>query len=93
MKERDVKDHAPSEKMSKHLPPALILMSLCAFTFYLGGLFCAEKDITTVDQYDKVAVNKNCQPQVNPSSFQECNISLQDLTPCTDPNVQIFPLT
>jgi hypothetical protein len=92
MKERDAKDHVLPEKMSKHIPRALILLSLCAFAFYLGGLFCTEKDGVVINSYDEFSVTKNCQPQVKPSNFQECNISLQDITPCTDPHVLIFEL-
>ena len=90
MKGRDEKVHGSTEKMSKLFPPALLLLSLCGFSFYLGGMFCSQEDATR-DQYNGVEVDKkfaNCQFHVKPlANFKECNISLQDLTPCTDPHV------
>lgn len=85
MKEREGKFSFTSEKTSKILPPVLLVLSLCSFAFYLGGIFCADKDpqqsaISGTDL--KVA---GCQPQAKITKFKECNITLQDLTPCTDP--------
>ncbi|MCO5554911.1 hypothetical protein L7F22_008449 [Adiantum nelumboides] len=71
--------------MSKALPPVLVLLSLCSLSFYLGGIFCGDKGTqqSALSAADlKVA---SCQPQLKVTEFKECNITLQDLTPCTDP--------
>lgn len=77
------------EKKSKIVPPALILLSLCALSFYMGGMFCSNKDDVLVQTEHgtdlKVA---DCQlQQTKVPDFKECNITFQDLTPCMDPRV------
>lgn len=79
-----------SEKKSKIVPPALIVLSLCALCFYLGGIFCSNNDellVQSVPQGTDLKV-ADCQPQAKVTAFKECNITFQDLTPCMDPGVR-----
>lgn len=75
------------EKKSKLLPPALILLSLCAISFYLGGIFCSTKDELLLQSGSDGADLKvsGCQLQRKITNFNECSIAFQDLTPCMDP--------
>lgn len=76
-----------SEKKSKIVPPALIVLSLCALCFYLGGIFCSNNDELLVQSVPQGTDSKvaDCQPQAKVTAFKECNITFQDLTPCMDP--------
>lgn len=87
MKERDGKAIFGSEKMLKIVPPALMVLSFCALSFYLGGIFCSNKDrVLMQSEFSGSDVKlTSCQSQVKPDNFKECNISFQDLTPCMDP--------
>eukprot|EP00250_Pteridium_aquilinum_P011629 c20206_g2_i1 orf=1-423(-) len=85
MKERDIKFSFKSEKMFKMLPPVLLVLSLVSISFYLGGIFCADRDTPQSAISGTDLKVSGCQPQAKPTEFKECNITLQDLTPCTDP--------
>lgn len=88
-----------SDRKFRALPAAVVVLLLCALSFYLGGIFCSgkhkllEKQVVVVPQTgqtpEKVAVTS---PQLKSVVFPECGIDYQDYTPCTDPKVFInFP--
>ncbi|KAL3638200.1 Methyltransferase [Castilleja foliolosa] len=89
MKHKDGKPINHPDKSSRKVPMALMFVVLCGFSFYLGGIFCSEKDkIVTQD------VNKSVEPsnekasgslQIKDVTFPECSSAYQDYTPCTDP--------
>ncbi|KAL3634098.1 Methyltransferase [Castilleja foliolosa] len=89
MKHKDGKPINHPDKSSRKVPMALMFVVLCGFSFYLGGIFCSEKDkIVTQD------VNKSVEPsnekasgslQIKAVTFPECSSAYQDYTPCTDP--------
>ncbi|KAH7301055.1 hypothetical protein KP509_23G010200 [Ceratopteris richardii] len=85
MKDKEGKIGLSSEKMNKLLPPVLVLLSLCSLSFYMGGIFCGEKGAPQSSSSEITVALSGCQPQTKFTKFVECNISLQDLTPCTDP--------
>ncbi|XP_076891421.1 putative methyltransferase PMT21 [Bidens hawaiensis] len=75
------------EKSSRVVPLGIMLVVVCGLSFYLGGIFCSEKNkVISADQ-----VSKPVDPidsgiiQVKSVSFPECSADLQDYTPCTDP--------
>ncbi|CAN6461325.1 unnamed protein product [Victoria cruziana] len=81
-----------SDRKFRALPAAVVVLLLCALSFYLGGIFCSgnpkllEKQVVVVPQTgqtpEKVAVTS---PQLKSVVFPECGIDYQDYTPCTDP--------
>ncbi|KAK6263417.1 hypothetical protein QUC31_009233 [Theobroma cacao] len=92
MKHKDGKYHSQPDKGFKVFPATLLVIVLCGFSFYLGGIFCSEKNNLegkTVQDVSKAvpspkesAINPL---QIKPITFQECSIDYQDYTPCTDP--------
>lgn len=86
MKERDGKFFQTSEKSSKLLPPLLAVLSLCCISFYFGGIFCAGKVSQPGASSAVSSKAADCQSLAIITDFKECNITLQDLTPCTDPS-------
>ncbi|KAH7443577.1 hypothetical protein KP509_02G040600 [Ceratopteris richardii] len=76
-----------SEKKSKIVPLALVLLALCSVSFYLGGIFCSSKDAELLESSIQEADLKvaGCPSQTRVTDFKECNITFQDLTPCMDP--------
>lgn len=95
MKHKD-KDGKPiPDKGTKAVSLAAIVILLCGFSFYLGGIFCSEKNIIEEQnvQVSKAATTGSPkEPAVAPIkikavSFPECSIDYQDYTPCTDPKV------
>lgn len=70
---------------------AITFFVLCGFSFYLGGIFCSEKDkIVTIKARKTATSSKESAEaplQVKSISFPECSIDYQDYTPCTDPRV------
>lgn len=95
MKYKDEKYHSQPDKGFKIVPATLLIIVLCGFSFYLGGIFCSEKnnlDDQTVPDVSK-AVTSPKEAAANPNkiksaAFPECSIDYQDYTPCTDPNVK-----
>lgn len=90
MKHKDGKPHQ-SDKSSWKVPVALTVVVLCGLSFYLGGIFCSERE-----RYVTEAVNKAVDTptgtatvpvQIKAVSFPECSAEYQDYTPCTDPKV------
>ena len=96
MKHKDGKYHSQPDKGFKIVPATLLVIVLCGFSFYLGGIFCSEKNKLegkTVQDVSK-AVSSSKEPAVRPLqiksvAFPECSIDYQDYTPCTDPRVTI----
>ncbi|GMH22575.1 hypothetical protein Nepgr_024418 [Nepenthes gracilis] len=92
-KDKDGKPINQLDKSSRMVSMLLLLFLLCGFSFYLGGVFCLEKnklfakDITRTDtkpvDYSKESIAAPF--QIKPVSFPECSIDYQDYTPCTDP--------
>ncbi|KAI3728250.1 hypothetical protein L6452_16883 [Arctium lappa] len=69
---------------------AIMFVVLCGFSFYLGGIFCSEKNkfpiepiARAVDSGEPTAFSGPI--QVKAVSFPECSADFQDYTPCTDP--------
>ncbi|KAK6158523.1 hypothetical protein DH2020_005837 [Rehmannia glutinosa] len=99
MKHKDGKPISHPDKNSRTVPMAIMFLVLCGFSFYLGGIFCSEKD-----KYVTQEVNKEVEPsketaggplQIKAVTFPECSADLQDYTPCTDPKKEgekfLFP--
>ncbi|KAH7281048.1 hypothetical protein KP509_36G027200 [Ceratopteris richardii] len=89
MKEKDTDGFFSfsSEKKSRVVPPVLVLFSLCAISFYMGGLFCSTKDqqLLDLELHGTDIKGDGCQSQIKVAEFKECNLTYQDLTPCMDP--------
>ena len=82
------------DKKSRVVPLTVLLVVLCSVSFYLGKVYCPEKDRIVANGIGKAAVSSKTAVnplQVKSVSFPECGIDYQDYTPCTDPNV--LPVT
>lgn len=90
MKHKDGKPYPPN-KNSKKIQVTLIVVVLCGFSFYLGGIFCSEKDTYAtkeVNREDETSIGNSAGSlQTRGNSFTECSADYQDYTPCTDPRV------
>lgn len=91
MKHKDGKLHSQPDRSSRTVPMAIMFIVLCGFSFYLGGIFCSEKDkyvSTEVSKAVATSTEKATGPlQVKAVNFPECPADFQDYTPCTDPKV------
>lgn len=94
MKYKDGKPGYNPDKNARVLPMTILLFVLCGFSFYLGGIFCSEKEVvnvkTSMDVGDSVASPRDTAVsplQLKPVTFQACSSDYQDYTPCTDPRV------
>lgn len=91
MKNKDLKPAVYYDKISRTVPMTLICIVLCGFSFYLGGIFCSDKNrllikgITGDVHSSKDATLASL--QAKPVVFPECSSDYQDYTPCTDPKV------
>ncbi|XP_058222805.1 probable methyltransferase PMT20 [Rhododendron vialii] len=92
MKNKDSRPVSPSDKSSRVVPLGFMFVVLCGLSFYLGGIFCSEKDrfltkdITKEIVSPKRTADASSGPlQVESVAFPECSIDFQDYTPCTDP--------
>ncbi|PKI49955.1 hypothetical protein CRG98_029629, partial [Punica granatum] len=91
MKHKDGKPGNQPEKNTRVVPMTILLILLCGFSFYLGGIFCSEKNLDLRNLYNVAkAVPAPKESAVSPLqiksvSFPECSIEYQDYTPCTDP--------
>lgn len=89
MKHKDGKPFSQHDKSSKIVPMTLMLVVLCGFSFYLGGIFCSEKNkIEATDVTKAIPSPKESAVaplQIKSVSFPECSSEYQDYTPCTDP--------
>ncbi|XP_058086985.1 probable methyltransferase PMT21 [Magnolia sinica] len=85
------KDHRPDhpDKSSRLVPMSILFIVLCGFSFYLGGIFCNERNILHMnDARRPVQTPKEVTTvslHVQPVAFPECGSDYQDYTPCTDP--------
>lgn len=93
MKGKDSKSGAYPNKTSKVVPITLMFIVLCGFSFYLGGIYCSEKnrffkkEIAPLIQGQKDVV---APLQIKAVTFPECGLDFQDYTPCTDPKVHFL---
>lgn len=91
MKHKDGKPTSQPDKNSRTVPMALMFLVLCGFSFYLGGIFCSEKDKYVTKEVTKAvetSKEKASGPlQIKAVTFPECSANFQDYTPCTDPKV------
>lgn len=95
MKHKDGKPILQQDKNSRKVPMAIMFVVLCGFSFYLGGIFCSEKDKYATKEVTKAAERpkeKAAVPaagalQIKAVTFPECPADFQDYTPCTDPRV------
>lgn len=91
MKHKDGKPISHPDKSSRVVPMAILLVLLCGLSFYLGGIFCSEKDgyvskNVTKDVESQLGINAG-HIHIKPISFPKCSADYQDYTPCTDPKV------
>ncbi|MCL7032187.1 hypothetical protein MKW94_022670 [Papaver nudicaule] len=89
-KDRDGKPLIHPDKTSRMIPMTLMFLVLCGFSFYLGGIFCNNKDKLVIEEVERPAKTSpkdviTSPLQIKPVSFPECGIDYQDYTPCTDP--------
>ncbi|KAG5222824.1 methyltransferase [Salix suchowensis] len=88
MKYKDGKPVSHPDKNSR-VPMAMMFVVLCGLSFYLGGIFCSEKDkIETTDVAEVVSSPRESSAaplQIKSTAFPECSSDYQDYTPCTDP--------
>lgn len=94
MKHKDGKPGYLQDKGSRVVPMSIMFIVLCGFSFYLGGIFCSEKNrfatinaknVANAVQSSKASVSSSL--QVKSVAFPECSSNYQDYTPCTDPTV------
>lgn len=94
MKHKDGKPLSQPDKNSSVVPMSIMFVVLCGFSFYLGGLFCSEKERFVTKEVEKVVQfpkESSATPlQIKSVAFPECGVEYQDYTPCTDPRVS-FP--
>lgn len=91
MKHKDGKPNSLSDKNSKIVPLTILFVVLCGFSFYLGGIFCSEKNRFEVRDVTKAVPSPKesavAPLQIKSVTFPECSSDYQDYTPCTDPRV------
>lgn len=91
MKHKDGKLGPQPDRRSRVVPITIMFAVLCGVSFYLGGIFCSErnkievKDVTKVVSSPKESVVSPL--QLKATAFPECSSDYQDYTPCTDPRV------
>lgn len=90
MKHKDGKPTFHPDKSSRIVPMTIMFVVLCGFSFYLGGIFCSEKEVFVAKDVKKFESPKESDAaplQMKSVAFPECGIDYQDYTPCTDPKV------
>ncbi|XP_052210327.1 probable methyltransferase PMT20 [Diospyros lotus] len=91
MKQKEGKAGSQPDKSSRVVPMVIMVSVLCGFSFYLGGIFCSEKeryisnDVTKTMESPKDNVAASGPIQLKSIAFPECGTGFQDYTPCTDP--------
>ncbi|KAG6780856.1 hypothetical protein POTOM_013735 [Populus tomentosa] len=89
MKHKDGKPGSHPDKNSRAFPMAMMFVVLCGLSFYLGGIFCSERNKIEVKDVAKVVSSpkeSSVAPlQIKSTAFPECSSDYQDYTPCTDP--------
>ncbi|XP_051129627.1 probable methyltransferase PMT20 [Andrographis paniculata] len=77
------------ERNFRAAPMAVMFILLCSLSFYLGGMFCSEKDILVARDISKgIGTSKGITTsplQIREVTFPECGPEFHDYTPCTDP--------
>lgn len=90
----DDKPYRPNDKSSRVVPMGIMFIVLCGFSFYLGGIFCSEKNSFVTEEVVKSVESPkktvSTPIQVKSVSFSQCSADLQDYTPCTDPKVWCY---
>ncbi|KAG0472556.1 hypothetical protein HPP92_014413 [Vanilla planifolia] len=88
MKNKDAKPGSSPDKTSRAVPMILMFILLGGLSFYLGGIFCSERNMLLA----KVSITKTLTQKENVAApllqsirFPDCGIDYQDYTPCTDP--------
>ncbi|KAK9699026.1 hypothetical protein RND81_08G148200 [Saponaria officinalis] len=88
---KDDKPHHP-DKGLRIVPLSLIALLLCGLSFYLGSVYCPDKnllgakDITDVVTKSVAKIGSGAASlQIKSFSFPDCAADYQDYTPCTDP--------
>lgn len=88
---KDGKPGSQLDKSSRIVPMTILLVVFCGFSFYLGGIFCSDKDKIVANEVAKAVhsiEDSTAGPiQAKHVSFSECSSDYQDYTPCTDPRV------
>ncbi|XP_024372728.1 probable methyltransferase PMT21 [Physcomitrium patens] len=77
-----------TERSFRLVPLVVAVATLCGISFYLGNLYSTEKsNIDDVIKSEEQVSGRsgNCFQVNKVDPFPECNITLQDHTPCTDP--------
>eukprot|EP00246_Nothoceros_aenigmaticus_P005239 TRINITY_DN17148_c0_g1_i1.p1 TRINITY_DN17148_c0_g1~~TRINITY_DN17148_c0_g1_i1.p1 ORF type:complete len:606 (+),score=90.61 TRINITY_DN17148_c0_g1_i1:229-2046(+) len=85
MKEKESKIAFLKEKKQRLVPLALMVMSLCALSFYLGGVFSSDRTGIRSDDESVKAGGAGCTAVVKLDPLPACPLEQQDMTPCTDP--------
>nr|CAD1845102.1 unnamed protein product [Ananas comosus var. bracteatus] len=89
MRNKDSKSGIYPNKRSRVVPMSLMFMVLCGFSFYLGGIYCSEKNrFFNKDAVPLIRPLKETTVvplKIKPVVFPECSSDYQDYTPCTDP--------
>ncbi|KAJ9134976.1 hypothetical protein P3X46_032204 [Hevea brasiliensis] len=89
MKHKDGKPGSQPDRRSRVVLITIMFAVLCGFSFYLGGIFCSErnrievKDVTKAVSSPKESVVAPL--QIKSTALPECSSDYQDYTPCTDP--------
>ncbi|ESR33887.1 hypothetical protein CICLE_v10006580mg [Citrus x clementina] len=90
MKHKDRKPISPNgDKSPRIVPLTVLFVALRGFSFYLGGIFCSEKNRVEIRDVQK-AVPSPKDPsvaslQIKSVNFPECSSNYQDYTPCANP--------
>jgi hypothetical protein len=94
---KEAKPERAAGGRSRAVPVALLLVVLCAFSFYLGGIYSTGRSLLDVNgivvkgassssSASAVAIQKDTNTKAV-VVFPECPADYQDYTPCTDPKV------
>ncbi|KAK6934883.1 putative S-adenosyl-L-methionine-dependent methyltransferase [Dillenia turbinata] len=86
-KDRDGKPSTHPDKSSRIVPMSVLLVVLCGFSFYLGGIFCSENSRFGESDVKDVSKSGSVSGPLQTKSvvFPQCSADYQDYTPCTDP--------
>lgn len=90
MKNKDTKSSAYHDTSSRIIPMTIMLIVLCGFSFYLGGIYFSEKNRFFKQDVAPAILHKQsvvAPLRIESVEFPECSSDYQDYTPCTDPKV------
>ena len=85
----------PEKGSSRIFSLTVLFIALCGFSFYLGGMFCSERDKIEAKDVTSTTTKAVASPkeptvsalQIKSVSFPECGSYLHDYIPCIDPKV------